>query len=332
MKINNIIKTAALISFGISANYSYACSSCGSSATSPLVLNPNENFKMYFGLSQNSNYMNYGIPGGSKTTRHVNKMITSRRSFILAAGYRTTENSFVTLTGTFLQNQGPADLSTPAEGTKVKYLYGDPILAGRYNLLNMGMDNIYRPQIQLLGSYKPSVAKNMVDKDGGAVDTVGNGFHQVTSGVDFWWGMPAIQFGVAQMITYSFDRTPNNNFAPDEVQYKRTRDLQYTTILTVGHAFKDLRFSLQAGVILDHISKEKIYLKNVNTDETSEKILGPAQSNSVFANAKFNVTDQDTLRFSYTLGGAYDGNLGAFTNSKQTTSDTAAVSYERTFF
>jgi hypothetical protein len=48
--------------------------------------------------------------------------------------------------------------------------------------------------------------------------------------------------------------------------------------------------------------------------------------------AKFNVTDLDTLRFTYTIGGAYDGNLGPYTNSNQTTSNSALVAYERTFF
>jgi hypothetical protein len=311
---------------------SYACSSCGSSATSPLVLNLNENLKMYFGLSQNSNYMNYGGKDVSDTTRTVNRMLSARKVLTLAVGYRTSENSFLTLTGSFLQNEGATDPMKPSAGTKVKYLYGDPVLSGRYNLVNMGMDNTYRPQIQLIGSYKPSIAKNMVDKDGGAVDTVGNGFHQIIGGVDFWWGMPFIQFGASQLVTYSFDRKPDNDWGNGKIQEKRTRDLQYTTIVTVGHVFKELKFSIQGGVILDYIGDENSYIKDVSTGNTTIISRSPSQSNSVFALAKFNLTSKDTLRFSYTLGGAYDGNIGPFTNSNQTTSDTALVAYERTFF
>lgn len=317
---------------GVIVENAYACSSCGSSATSPLVLNPNENLKMYFGLSQNSNYMNYGGFGVPETTRSVNRMLSSRKNLILAVGYRTSEDSFVTLTGTFLQNEGAVDPMRPSEGTKVKYLYGDPVLSGRYNLVNMEIDNIYRPQIQLIGSYKANIAKNMVDKDGGAVDTVGNGFQQIIGGIDFWWGMPFIQFGASQLMTYSIDRKPDNNWGGGKTQVKRTRDLQYTTIVTVGHTFKDLKFSIQAGVILDYIGNENIYLKENATGNETTISRSPSQSNSVFANAKFNLTPKDTLRFSYTLGGAYDGKLGAFTNSNQTTSDTALVAYERTFF
>ncbi len=322
---------AILISGTININ-SYGCSSCGTSATSPLVLNPNENLKMYLGLSQNYNFMNYGGHQVSGTTKTVNRMLSTRKTLMLAVGYRTSEDSFVTLSGSFLQNEGTADSMNPSKGTKVKYLYGDPILSGRYNLVNMGFDNIYRPQIQLMGSYKPSIAKNMVDKDGGPVDTVGNGFHQIIGGVDLWWGMPYIQFGASQLVTYSFDRKPNNNWGNDKIQEKRTRDLQYTTIVTVGHVFKNLNLSIQGGVILDYIGDEISYLKDKSNGNLTTVSKSPAQSNSVFALAKFNLTPKDTLRFSYTLGGAYDGKIGTFTNSNQTTSDTALVAYERTFF
>ena len=317
---------------GIIVENTYACSSCGSSATSPLVLNPNENLKMYLGLSQNSNYMNYGGNGISDKTRTVNRMLSSRKTLTLAVGYRTSENSFVTLTGSFLQNEGAADPMKPLAGTKVKYLYGDPILSGRYNLVNMELDNPYRPQVQFIGSYKANIAKNMVDKDGGAVDTVGNGFNQIIGGIDFWWGMPFIQFGASQLVTYSFDRNPENDWSNGKIQEKRTRDLQYTTIVTVGHVFKDLKLSIQGGVILDHIGYETSYIKDKSTGNVTTVSRSPAQSNSVFALAKFNLTPKDTLRFSYTLGGAYDGNVGPFTNSNQTTSDSALVAYERTFF
>ena len=99
----------------------------------------------------------------------------------------------------------------------------------------------------------------------------------------------------------------------------------------MGHAFTDYKFSVQAGMILDYIGEETIYLENSAGNQTS-KTISPAQSNSAFFLAKFNVTDLDTLRFTYTIGGAYDGNLGPYTNSNQTTSNSALVAYERTFF
>lgn len=331
MNLKKIGMLSAVLVSGIMAQSSFACSSCGSSATAPLVLNPNENLKMYLGLSQNFGYMNYGGYGASGTTRTANKMLSSRKTLTLAVGYRTSEDSFVTLTGSAVQNEGPANTMNYAEGTKTRYLFGDPILSGRYNLVNMGMDNIYRPQIQLMAGYKPSVAKNMVDRDGGPIDTVGNGFHQTNAGIDFWWGMPFVQFGASQLITYSFDRKPNNDVGDGLTQEKRTRNLQYTTIVTLGHSFTEYKFSIQGGVILDHIGEEKIYLSD-SFGNKSSRTLSPAQSNTAFFLAKFNVTELDTLRFTYTIGGAYDGKLGPYTNSNQTTSNSALVAYERTFF
>lgn len=329
----NLKKLSVITSFlggTLYVNAALACSSCGSSATVPIMLNQNENLKMYTGFSQNFSYMNY--TGELGRTRTTNKAIISRKTLTLAIGYRLTEDSFVSLTGTLVQNEGPENSSDYSKGNKTKFLFGDPVVSGRYNLVNMGIDNVYRPQVQLIGSYKPNLAKNMVDRDGGAVDTVGNGFHQVISGVDFWWGMSWLQFGASQLLTYSFDRKPENTFSEGITQEKRTRDLQYTTVLTIGHVLKPYRLALQTGVILDHIGEEKIYLKNKVTNNSYNKTLSPAKSNSVFFLVKYSVTELDTLRFSYTFGGAYDGKLGPFTNENQTTSNSALVAYERVFF
>ena len=312
------------------ASYAHACSSCGSSVTSPLVLNQDENFKMYFGLSQNFNYINYGVMGGSKTQKWVDPFITTKDIATLSLGYRTSENSFVTITGSYVRNEGYSDSSNPSAGTKESYLIGDPILSGRYNLMNMEMSNPNIPQVQLVASYKPSLTKNMVDNDGDAIDTTGNGFHQLSGGVDLWWGMPYIQFGGAQFVTYSFDRHPDvvSTVGGQQItETKRTRDFQYTTVLTVGHAFPEQHFGLQAGVILDNIGQEHEYYSN-GTSAT----IAQAQSNSIFTTLNWNLTKLDLVRFSYTYGGAIQGDLGPYTNSSQTTASTVLVAYERTFF
>ncbi|BBH53399.1 hypothetical protein [Fluviispira sanaruensis] len=339
MKIGQLYSTIVSVVFFAFMKSAFACSSCGSSATSPLVLNPDENLKMYFGIAQNFNYMDYGVKKVSDTKQVPNNKISSRRILTLGIGYRTTENSFVTLTGSFVRNQGAANPANVNEGFEHKYLVADPILAGRYNLMDMSIASTYRPQIQLALSYKPSLAKNMVDDDPVAVRTVGNGFHQVTGGLDFWFGMPFVQFGFAQFVTYSFDRHPDNAgrtccgmVSSTSTQMKRTRDFQYTTVLTVGHAFKESNISVQGGAILDYIGKEVVTNKNNTTGVETSWTRNSAQSNSLFANVKYKPTFEDTFRLSYTLGGAYNDNLGYFTNANQTTFDTLSLSYERTFF
>lgn len=327
MKLNEILKNSLMLAPSLLASYAFACSSCGSSATSPLVLSQNENLKMYFGLSVNSNYKNY-----SGTKAIPNFYLLSRKTLTLAMGYRTSENSFVTITGSALQNEGAKNAQDASQGLKQLYLFGDPIFSGRYSLMNMKENDHYRPQIQLAASYKPGVAKNMVDRDGGSVETVGNGFHQAIGGLDVWYGMSPFQFGATQFVTYSFDRNPNNSYDVTYNQLKRTRDLQYTTVLTVGKVFKEQRLSFQAGAILDYIGEENIYLQNKTTSEKSTKTLKPPQSNSLFAILKVKPSDTETIRVSYTLGGAYDGSLGYFSNSNQTTSDTVTIAYEKSFY
>jgi hypothetical protein len=338
MKINKIfpllnsLKNIAILSlpFILSAQNSFACSSCGSSATSPLVLYPGENFKMYFGLSQNFNFIDY--KGASKTDKVINGSITTKDVATLAVGYRVTPNSFVSLTGSYIRNEGPNNPANLNEGIKEVYLMGDPLISGRYTLVNMEISEPSIPQVQIVGTYKPSIAKNMIDDGGSALDTTGNGFHQLSSGLDLWWGMPFIQFGGSQFVTYSFDKHPNYKVYSPKAQQditadKRTRGLQFTTVLTAGHAFIEENFQLQAGLVLDHIGQEYS-----SFSDGEEHTSAAQQSNSVFTTINWNVTKLDLIRFSYSYGGAFEGSMGPYTNSSQTTSSMLLVAYERTFF
>ena len=302
---------------------SYACSSCGSSATSPLVLYPGEHLKMYFGLSENYNYKNYGVRKGSDQKPWYDLNLITKQTATLALGYRTSENSFVTLSGSVVHNEG-VDMNS-VDGypsPKEAYLLGDPIISGRYTLINMEISRPFLPQIQMIGSYKHSIAKNMLDGDGDHVDTTGNGYNQLSGGIDFWWGMPFIQFGGSQFVIDSLPRYQNSNGVS-----KRTRDLQYTTILTVGHTFSNQNFMLQSGIVLDYIGSDHIYYNN-NSEVTDPE----QQSNSLFVTLNWNVTHLDMIRFSYSYGGAYNGDLGIYTNKTQTTSTMALVAYERIFY
>lgn len=330
--LKNLIANSIVVYFLSFSQNAFSCSSCGSSATSPLILYPNENLKMYVGLSESYNFMNYGIRGGSKTARWINPDITTKETLTYALGVRTTEYSFVTLTGSFIRNEGLKDIKNSYSGNESYYLIGDPIITGRYDLMRMNINNEWHPQIQFIGSFKPKVAKNMVDGDGSALETTGNGFYQATGGIDFWWGMPFIQFGGSQLITYSFDRSPNLDLPNNNRVTKKTRGIQYTTVLTIGHTFVEKKVALQGGIILDYTDKEKTYLQNNTTGQTTAVETDSMQSNSVFMTMNWNLTDLDMVRFSYTYGGAFDGDLGPFTNSRQTTSNSMLVAYERTFF
>lgn len=332
--MKNSLKLVSFLFPVLLSQPSFACSSCGSSATSPLVLKQNENLKVYAGISENYNYMNYGIAGGSSTKQWLDPEINTKQTMTLGLGYRTSENSFVTVMGSVVRNEGLSNPEDATSGIKSSTMVGDPIISGRYNLLNMNFEEEYRPQIQLVASYKPGLAKNMVDGDGDAIETTGNGFHQASGGVDVWFGMPFIQFGAAQFITYSFDRHPDTTFTYQNQKgtvSKRTRDLQYTTVLTVGHAFPDEKFSLSGGVVLDNIGKETSTRTFANGDSDSVTAAA-SEHNDLFVTLDWNATKKDMVRFSYTYGGFYGGAFGPFTNSAQTTSNSVLVAYERTLY
>ena len=84
---------------------------------------------------------------------------------------------------------------------------------------------------------------------------------------------------------------------------------------------------LQSGIVLDYIGSDHIYYNN-NSEVTDPE----QQSNSLFVTLNWNVTHLDMIRFSYSYGGAYNGDLGIYTNKTQTTSTMALVAYERIFY
>jgi hypothetical protein len=334
MHFKQFFLIGSLISNFFFLQNTYACSSCGSSATSPLVLYPGENFKYYLGINENFNFKNYG---GDFHHPNYNNGILNKETLTLAVGYRTTENSFVTLTGSFIRNEGPKNSADFNAGTEEHYLIGDPIISGRYTLVNMEISETYKPQVQIIASYKPSIAKNMLDtsyNDANSINSTGNGYHQISGGIDLWWGMPFIEFGGSQFITYSFDRHPDtkstitkSNVTSNFTLEKATRELQYTTVLTVGHTFTENHVMLQGGLVLDYIGHEDVIYDILN-----ERNSPPQQSNSLFATLNWNLTKQDFMRFSYSYGGALPFQIGPFTNKFQTTSNSVLVAYERTIF
>jgi len=314
---------------------SFACSSCGSSAVSPINLYPNENLKVYVGTQVNYNYINYGHAGGDSRAKWISTNLATKSTLTLAVGYRTSQNSFISLTGSAIRNEGPNNVFDPYDsGIKTTYLLGDPIISGRYNLVNMSIDKPSVPQVQLVASYKPSFSSNMIDNpERDAIDTTGNGYDQFRVGVDLWWGVMAWQFGGSQFVTYSLDRYPDVEYYGN-IQTKRSRSLQYTTILSGARDFRDvdIDMNIQVGVALDYTGETETTLISTNSGVTTMVTAPSAQSNNFFVTAKFPLTQKDVVRFSYVIGGFYDGDLGPFTNKNQTVSDSVLVGFEHTYF
>src|SRR5690606_23275964 len=105
----------ALLTLGalgaLSAGFStaaHACSSCGSGGADPLILYPNERWKIYTAFTRQGDFHNVS-PKGKVTTNYGP---TEKKSLTLSGGMLLTSRSFVTLTIPIAQNSRAGSTKT----------------------------------------------------------------------------------------------------------------------------------------------------------------------------------------------------------------------------
>ena len=96
----------------------------------------------------------------------------------------------------------------------------------------------------------------MVDRDGGPVDTVGNGFHQVIGGIQiFLVGHELVQFGAKSISDLFFCKKQTILFGMVQLQRKRTKEfaiyfcLNYRTYLLnlINYLYRLVLFFILVG-------------------------------------------------------------------------------------
>ena len=162
-----------------------ACASCSTNGDESLVLYPNETWKLYVGATRRADFT-YIKPNG---VQGYARSPDTQDIFTLAAGRALGSRAFVTVAVPLLRN---------ARGGEVAWGSGDVSVGGRFTVVTQTFMEPWLPQVQLIAGYRGAFGRSewgALRPD--ALDAVGSGFNEVRTGVDVWFGMHPVQFGVA---------------------------------------------------------------------------------------------------------------------------------------
>ena len=200
----------------------WACASCSSGTGDPLVLYPNERFKIYVGANYSLDRAMLhpdGTVGGGWGAQ-------SQQSLILSAGAAINLRSFLTVTLPYVRN-----VANDASAMGL----GDPSLGMRYTLLQQHFDNPWVPQVQGVAGLRVGLGRAKVP---GVVlrmdelDRFGQGSTEARLGFDVWWGMAPLKVGAASFLLYPF--------AMEQVSGEVTRSgATWRALVSLGHDVGD---------------------------------------------------------------------------------------------
>ncbi len=212
----------------IAATDVLACASCGSGGDDPLILYPWETWKVYTGFSKTADFTPINAAG--ETSREIG--IESRNTTTVSFGHSFNHRSFATVTAPYFVNR---------RGEYQRSGWGDPMLTGRYTVLQQDITAEWLPQVQAIAAVRSGQATSKYDsEDLAKLDVFGSGVPEWRVGVDIWHGMSDFKAGLAQMMTgpLSSKKTEFGVIRPG---------MNYRSTATVGYGWGD-RGKVIAGV------------------------------------------------------------------------------------
>lgn len=202
------------LALALQARPAFPCSSCGSGAADPVILNPMEKQKFYLGLAQQSSFKDID----SKGTVRRDIGPERKRQMEIAFAQRLTKDLFASLVSGVGSNQ---------RGSRSETGVLDTSLNLRYTPLLQSMDEPWIPQLQLMLSHRFKTTRSVQDaRKENYLDSFGAGYDETFYGVDVWFGMLPVLFGGSILRSYPWEtKTQAGRLLFGEVQKE---------ILTVG--------------------------------------------------------------------------------------------------
>jgi hypothetical protein len=279
----------------VSNQKSFACASCGSSGDDPLVLFPNEVYKLLIQTSKGMEYSNIDEKGTLRTSGGTETKLQTTASF----GASLSRKAFFTITKSFIENR---------RGDRKKSGFGDWSFSGRYSLTMLSIDDDWSPQIQWLYGYKHSTSQSTkTSRDPYLLDVFGNGFSELKTGIDVWWGQWVVKPGLAFALVKPLSRSVAGTQYTPALVFRTTGSVSYLQPVNVKWV---------AGVT----SEKK---ENVKVEGAGD--LPRSTTHSFFLTAETMVTDSDTIRLTYAETGTIGKNINTFSSKN------VSVSYMHSF-
>ena len=258
--------------FALFSSLALPCASCGGGGDDPLILYPNEKWKVYVGQSKTFNFKNISSEGIQVTEGGV----TSKDQLTISGGVSFSERIFTTFTLPLIVNH--------IESSS-RMAMGDPSFSTRYTFVLPSIaEPIFLPQLQLIFGFKPAIARSVRDSQDlkTLIDVFGTGFSEAKVGLDLWYGLYALKMGMALVLTQGFSRTF------DKVIYSPS--LGNILTLTTSYQWNQI-FKTTVGINRDY--KGELAMNRTNL-ENSDQL-----NHSVFMNQDFMLVNDSTLRLSY---------------------------------
>lgn len=258
------------------ARLAWACASCGSGGDDPLILAPDETFKIYVAVSRTGDYQYLDNTGN----RGFSLGPVAKDVFTVATGKSLGEYAFLTLTLPLVRNLG--------DGVD-RWGLGDPLVAARFTVLPQTFVKPWEPQVQFLAAYKPGLAPSVTDSiDDQRLDVFGSGDGEARAGLDVWWGMANIKFGAAFTAALAFPRPWHEDLLQTGCRFRST--------VTVGYG-RDGVGRVVGGVLREDQLENRINGRSVPRSGH--------QQHALFLTGDATLTDADTVRVGFSRAAAF---------------------------
>jgi hypothetical protein len=274
-----------------------ACASCGSGGDDPLMLYPWETWKVYAGFAKTDGFTPINASGD--IGREFGP--EARNTTTVSLGHSFSHRTFATLTAPYIVNRrGPYERSG----------WGDPMLTGRYTLVQQDISEDWQPQVQVIAAVRAGAATSKYDsEDLAKLDIFGTGVPEWRFGVDVWHGITNVKAGLAQTVT--------GPLSSKKTEYGVIRTgFTYRSTATVGYGWGD-RGKVMAGLNREQTTAYQLdHVRQANSDTLAH---------SAFVSADAKVEHHASVRVTASRA-------AAFARNKNTSrSDSVSVAFTRAF-
>jgi hypothetical protein len=282
MKWSNIIPAIALLGL-ISPSPAQGCSSCGSGAADPVILNPLEPAKLYIGLGLSEGFQTVDEQGDIRKDYGPDR----KTKLELAYAHRLTPSVFVSLDTAVGENR---------KGSRSKTGMTDTTANLRWTALLQNVTEPWIPQVQLVLSHRFQTTRSLQDsKELYNLDSFGAGYDETFAGADVWFGMLPVLFGGSFLFSQPWAEETRSG----RLQVGPTQKW----IGTVG--FKPMEsYKIIGGAV--HEKRGGITLDGEDSPVPSDKI-----SHDLFLTLETMRVEDDNFRFTFSKKAAFGDNRNA---------------------
>ncbi|HYX32950.1 MAG TPA: hypothetical protein VE954_07530 [Oligoflexus sp.] len=283
MKWSNGLLLTLAIAAALRWQPAWACSSCGSGAADPVILNPLEQRKFYLGMTLAHRFQAVDEQGQTRKDYGPDR----KTKLELAYAHRLTSALFVSLDTGLGENR---------KGSRAKTGMTDTALNLRWTALMQDVTEPWIPQVQLVVSHRFQTTKSLQDsKELYNLDSFGAGYDETFVGADVWFGMQPILFGASFLYSQPWEE----NTRSGRLQMGPTEKW----IGTLGYKPAET-FKIIGGVVRD--KRGPIELDDQPSPVPSDKL-----SHDVFLTLETMRVEDDNFRLSWSQKAAFGSNRNA---------------------